>query len=67
MVAQEPVLFSGTIADNIAYGLNAERREVEEAAKMANAYGFITDHAKFPKGFDTVVGERGVLLSGGQK
>ena len=36
-----------------------------EAAKMANAYNFITDKVKFPQGFDTVVGERGVLLSGG--
>ena len=37
------------------------------AAKMANAYDFIMDRSKFPKKFDTIVGERGVLLSGGQK
>mmetsp|Transcript_14452 Transcript_14452/g.28543 ORF Transcript_14452/g.28543 Transcript_14452/m.28543 type:complete len:648 (-) Transcript_14452:143-2086(-) len=65
LVGQEPVLFSGTIADNIASGKpGATRQEVEEAAKMANAYAFIQE---FPEKFDTPVGEKGGQLSGGQK
>lgn len=67
-VSQEPVLFSCSIRDNIAYGaVDSEAVTAEEiyrAARMANAYNFIQ---AFPKGFDTVVGEKGVLLSGGQK
>ncbi len=65
VVAQEPVLFSGSIRDNIAYSnpeLSAEL--VEKAAKDANADAFIRG---FPEGYDTLVGERGVKLSGGQK
>ncbi|XP_015241955.1 PREDICTED: ATP-binding cassette sub-family B member 10, mitochondrial [Cyprinodon variegatus] len=67
-VSQEPVLFSCSIRDNIAYGamdpqaVTAE--DIYNAARVANAYDFIQ---AFPKGFDTVVGEKGVLLSGGQK
>lgn len=65
MVPQETFLFSGTIAENISFGKNGITREqIEEAAKMANAYNFIVD---LDKGFETEVGERGVLLSGGQK
>eukprot|EP00284_Hemiselmis_tepida_P000298 CAMPEP_0174952070 /NCGR_PEP_ID=MMETSP1355-20121228/95175_1 /TAXON_ID=464990 /ORGANISM="Hemiselmis tepida, Strain CCMP443" /LENGTH=673 /DNA_ID=CAMNT_0016199755 /DNA_START=33 /DNA_END=2055 /DNA_ORIENTATION=- len=65
LVGQEPVLFSGTIADNIASGKpGASRQEVEEAARMANAYNFIQE---FPDKFDTDVGEKGGFLSGGQK
>ncbi|XP_028401686.1 multidrug resistance protein 1-like [Dendronephthya gigantea] len=65
VVNQEPVLFATTIAENIAYGRDgATRREIEEAAKMANAHNFIT---QFPKGYDTVCGERGAKMSGGQK
>jgi subfamily B ATP-binding cassette protein MsbA len=65
MVLQDPVLFSGTIRENILYGRpKAEDREVVAAAKAANAYDFI---AELPAGFDTEVGERGVMLSGGQK
>jgi len=65
MVAQEPVLFSGTIRDNIAYGKDgATREEIEAAAKDAFAHEFITG---FPDGYDTVIGERGTKLSGGQK
>ena len=65
IVPQEPMLFSTSIAENIAYGRKgASREEVFEAAKMANAYDFISD---FPDGFDTQVGERGVQLSGGQR
>lgn len=64
-VQQEPVLFNDTIANNIAYGYpGATRKQIEEAARQANAYDFITS---FPEGFDTPVGERGTQLSGGQK
>merc|ERR1712159_432909 len=65
LVSQEPVLFSGTIHDNIAFGKpGATRAEVEQAAEMANAHEFIRE---FPDGFDTDVGEKGSQLSGGQK
>jgi len=63
-VAQEPVLFSTSIADNIRYGSEAFSVDVMEAALNANAHGFIS---KLPDGYDTLVGERGVTLSGGQK
>ncbi len=62
---QEPILFSGTIRDNIRYGKpDASDEEVVEAAKAAQAHDFITG---FPAGYDTEVGQRGVGLSGGQK
>jgi ABC transporter fused permease/ATP-binding protein len=65
VVSQDPVLFSGTIRENIRYGrLDATDGEIEAAARAANADGFIRE---FPDGYDTVVGERGVQLSGGQK
>ncbi|KAH8052460.1 ATPase [Aureococcus anophagefferens] len=65
LVAQEPVLFSGTIADNIAHGrAGAGRADVERAAKLANAFDFV---GAFPDGFETEVGDCGVQLSGGQK
>jgi len=64
-VLQETVLFRGTIAENIAFGRpNATREEIIEAAKLANAHDFI---AAMPKGYDTMVGERGSTLSGGQR
>jgi ABC transporter fused permease/ATP-binding protein len=64
-VAQEPILFSTSIAENIRYGRpGASLAEVERAARTANADGFIT---AFPQGYDTLGGERGVQLSGGQK
>lgn len=64
MVAQEPVLFSGSIAENIAYGKpRASRAEIIMAARKANC-GFISD---FPEGLETQVGARGAQLSGGQK
>ncbi len=65
VVAQEPLLFSTSIAENIRYGRpEATDEEVEAAARMANAHGFISN---FPEGYKTLVGERGVQLSGGQK
>ncbi|GAB9470280.1 Multidrug resistance protein abc superfamily [Globisporangium polare] len=65
LVSQEPVLFAGTIAENIAMGKpGATREEVVEAAKKANAYDFIRN---FPQGLDTDVGDRGAQVSGGQK
>uniref|UniRef100_A0A3P9H012 ATP-binding cassette, sub-family B (MDR/TAP), member 10 n=1 Tax=Oryzias latipes TaxID=8090 RepID=A0A3P9H012_ORYLA len=67
-VSQEPVLFSCSIRDNIAYGATdpdaVTTEDIYRAAKVANAFDFVQ---RFPKGFDTVVGEKGVLLSGGQK
>ena len=64
-VAQEPLLFSRSIADNIRYARpEATDAEVEQAARTANAFDFVTG---FPEGFATKVGERGVQLSGGQK
>jgi len=65
IVPQHPFLFYGTIAENIAYGIdNPTQREIIEAAKMANAHDFIMD---FPMGYDTHVGERGIGLSGGER
>lgn len=74
LVQQEPVLFAGTVFDNIANGLVGTRWEhdsqidklahVQEAAKIAFAHDFIIG---LPNGYDTVIGERGGLLSGGQK
>ncbi len=64
-VSQEPILFSSSIEENIRYGRpDATFAEVEAAAKAANAHEFI---ARFPEGYRTAVGERGVQLSGGQK
>ncbi|GAA6048222.1 hypothetical protein JCM3770_006486, partial [Rhodotorula araucariae] len=74
LVSQEPCLFKASVAGNIEHGLigsrfeheSAEerRRRVIEAAKLANADGFIQ---ALPQGYDTEIGERGMLLSGGQK
>ncbi|OXB84706.1 UNVERIFIED_CONTAM: hypothetical protein H355_001183 [Colinus virginianus] len=65
VVNQEPVLFATTIAENIRYGReDVTMEEIERATKEANAYDFIM---KFPKKFETVVGERGAQMSGGQK
>jgi ABC transporter fused permease/ATP-binding protein len=65
VVAQEPLLFSSSISDNIRYGrAGATDAEVEAAARAANAHDFVS---RFPEGYKTLVGERGVQLSGGQK
>ncbi|WP_338429654.1 ABC transporter ATP-binding protein [Synechococcus elongatus] len=65
IVPQETILFSGTIAQNIAFGQqHFDRDAVEEAARIANAHQFIS---QMPDGYDTWVGERGVNLSGGQR
>jgi ABC-type multidrug transport system fused ATPase/permease subunit len=64
-VMQDTVLFYGSVRENIAYGRpDASEEEIIEAAKMANAHGFIS---KMPHGYDTLVGERGMTLSGGQR
>lgn len=65
IVQQEPVLFHRSLADNIAYGKpGAKLDEIIAAAKLANAHDFIE---KLPKGYDTLVGERGIKLSGGER
>jgi ATP-binding cassette subfamily B protein len=65
IVLQDPFLFYGTIAENIAYGRpDATRREIIEAAKAAKAHEFIL---RLPDGYDSIVGERGQALSGGER
>ncbi|MEI6948731.1 ABC transporter ATP-binding protein [Paraflavisolibacter sp. H34] len=65
MVLQEPVLFSHSIAENIAYGRpGASKKEIIEAAKLANAHDFISQSRQ---GYDTLVGQRGMQLSGGER
>jgi len=65
VVAQEPVIFSGSIADNIRYGReDATMEQVRAAATAAAASEFVD---RLPNGFETMVGERGVTLSGGQR
>ncbi len=65
VVPQDPALFHRTIAENIAYACpGATLDEVREAARRARADGFIAD---LPKGYETLVGERGVKLSGGER
>jgi ATP-binding cassette subfamily B protein len=64
-VPQETFLFSATLADNIAFGVeNATEEEIKHAAEMAGLAG---DIESFPDGYKTMVGERGITLSGGQK
>src|SRR5262245_7472785 len=64
-VLQDPVLFRATIAQNIAYGRpGASERDILRASRLAHAHEFI---ARMPRGYDTVVGERGDTLSGGQR
>jgi len=63
-VSQEPYLFHGSVAENVAYGLDADDEEIIDALSMAGAMEFVAD---LPEGIDTTVGERGVKLSGGQR
>lgn len=65
IVTQEPILFNDTIANNIALGMdNVELDKVESAARVANAYSFISNKSE---GFDTNIGDRGSRLSGGER
>jgi len=65
IVLQEPLLFSGSIAENIRYGrLEASRAEIIEASKAANAHDFIM---RLPKKYETLLGERGAAVSGGER
>jgi ATP-binding cassette subfamily B protein len=65
LVPQEVLLFGGSIAENIAYGRpGASQAEIESAARRANAHDFIS---RFPEGYRTLVGERGVKVSGGER
>jgi len=65
LVPQEPILFHRTLAENIGYGRpGASRDEIERAARLANAHAFIM---RLPKGYGTMVGERGIKLSGGER
>jgi ATP-binding cassette subfamily B protein len=65
LVSQDPVIFSGTIAANIAYGrAGASDREIAEAARAANAHAFIS---RIGGGYQAMLGERGITLSGGER
>jgi ATP-binding cassette subfamily B protein len=65
IVQQDPILFHRTLAENIAYGApGASMEAIEQAARLANAHEFIL---RLPKGYGTLVGERGVKLSGGER
>ena len=65
LVLQDTVLLSGSVAENIGYGIeDATPERIETAARMANAHSFIMD---MPDGYETQLGERGAMLSGGQK
>lgn len=64
LVTQDIILFNDSIRNNISYGVVPDQARIEEAARMAYAHDFIL---KLPKGYDTVIGERGARLSGGQK
>ena len=68
IVSQEPILTSGTIRENILYGVdNYTEKKFIEICKLSNVYSFATNEKIFPKKFDTIVGERGIKVSGGQK
>ncbi len=64
LVLQDTVLFTGTVAENIAYGIDADAEAIEDAAKAADAHSFVT---ALPQGYGTELGPRGVALSGGQR
>jgi ATP-binding cassette subfamily B protein len=65
VISQDPFLFSATVRENIAFGsANISDEDVEHAARLAQAHEFVE---RLPKGYDTVIGERGITLSGGQR
>lgn len=65
VISQDPFLFSATVRENIAFGVReATQDAVEDAARAAQAHEFVK---RLPKGYDTVIGERGITLSGGQR
>jgi ABC-type multidrug transport system fused ATPase/permease subunit len=65
VIAQDPFLFSATVRENLTFGRpEATDEEVVEAARLAQAHEFVE---RLPKGYDTVIGERGITLSGGQR
>jgi ABC-type multidrug transport system fused ATPase/permease subunit len=65
VIAQDPFLFSATVRENIAFGRTGlSQSEIEAAARAAQAHEFVE---RLPKGYDTVIGERGITLSGGQR
>jgi ABC-type multidrug transport system fused ATPase/permease subunit len=65
VISQDPFLFSASVRDNIAFGRgDLAQEDVEQAARAAQAHEFIE---RLPKGYDTVIGERGITLSGGQR
>jgi ATP-binding cassette subfamily B protein len=66
-VPQDPFLFSDTIGNNIAFGLDEDERDFEEIVRYAQMTALYDEIMSFGKGFETLVGERGVTLSGGQK
>ena len=67
-VSQEPILNSGTIEENITYGISSYKKsDFEEILKLSNVNSFINDTNLFPDGLKTLVGERGIKVSGGQK
>jgi ATP-binding cassette subfamily B protein len=65
VISQDPFLFSATVRENIKFGApDLDDTEVENVARLAQAHEFVT---RLPKGYDTVIGERGITLSGGQR
>jgi ATP-binding cassette, subfamily B, multidrug efflux pump len=66
-VSQEPILFNGSIAENIAFGLSSEESTGQRTAHVARVAGLADDVERFPLAYETMVGERGVTLSGGQR
>ena len=65
IVSQHTILFNDTVRNNIAYGMaDASKGKIEEAARRANAHGFLS---RMPEGYDTVIGEQGLKLSGGER
>ena len=67
-VSQEPILNSGTIEENILYGIdNYKQKDFEEILKISNVDSFVNDKNLFPEGLKTLVGERGIKMSGGEK